>query len=104
MATIKEEAMAYEPQQTFNIADLSSVDINFQLEERTGKKKDDNGNETGETFEYKVAVIEGHDYRVPNTVLEKLQEALKIKPDIKRFKVNKTGSGLATRYSVDVLE
>lgn len=104
MATIFESAKAYEPSQTLNIADLESVDVNLQLEERTGKKRDESGKETGETFTYKVIVVDGQDYRVPNTVLEKLQEALKIKSDIKKFKVNKTGSGLATRYSVEVLE
>jgi len=98
MASIIESARAYTPKQTLNIADLESVDINLNLEERKGTDNE------GKDFSYKVAVIDGKDYRVPNTVLEKLKEALKLKPEIKKIKVNKTGSGLSTRYSVEVLE
>lgn len=98
MASIIESAKEYQPKQTLNIADLNSVDVSLNLEERKGQDNE------GKEFSYKVAVIDGKDYRVPNTVLEKLQEAVKIKPDIKKIKVNKTGSGLSTRYSVEVLE
>ncbi len=98
MASIIESAREYEPKQTLNIADLNSVDVNLNLEDRTGK--DNNGDE----FKYKVTNVEGKEYRVPAMVLEKLKEALKIKPDIKRIKVNRSGSGLNTRYSVEVLE
>lgn len=98
MASIIESAKVYEPKLTLNIADLTSVDVNLNLEPREGK------DEHNVTFNYNVIVIEGKEYRVPNMVLEKLKEALKIKPDIKRFKVNKSGSGLNTRYSIEVLE
>jgi len=98
MTSIIESAKAYEPKQTLNIADLSEVDVNLQLEDRTGTDND------GKEFDYQVAVIEGKEYRVPNMVLEKLKEATKIKPDIKKIKVNRTGSGLNTRYSIEVLE
>jgi len=98
MTSIIESAKAYEPKQTLNIADLSEVDVNLQLEDRTGTDND------GKEFNYQVAVIEGKEYRVPNMVLEKLKEATKIKPDIKKIKVNRTGSGLNTRYSIEVLE
>jgi len=98
MASIIDSAKTYESKQTLNIADLNSVDVNLQIEGRTGK--DDEGKE----FSYNVIVQDGHEYRVPNMVLEKLKEALKIKPDIKKFKVSRTGSGLSTRYSVEVLE
>ncbi|MFW6130607.1 MAG: hypothetical protein ACOC56_05420 [Atribacterota bacterium] len=98
MATILDSAKAYEPKQTLNIADLESVDVNLNLEDRTGK--DDKGNE----FSYQVAVLNGKEYRVPATVLEKLQEILKIKSDVKKIKVNRFGSGLNTKYTVEVLE
>src|SRR6056297_1268258 len=98
MTTIIDSAKAYEPKQTLNIADLDSVDVNLVLEKRGGT---DSNNEV---FSYNVAVVDGKEYRVPNMVLEKLKEATKIKPDIKRIKVNKSGSGLNTRYSIEVLE
>ena len=98
MASIIESAKTYESKQTLNIADLDSVDVNLQLEQRTGT------DENKQQFSYNVTVVNGHEYRVPNMVLEKLKEALNIRPDIKRFKVRRTGSGLSTRYSVEVLE
>lgn len=98
MTSIIESARVYEPKQTLNIADLNEVDVELELQDRTGK--DDKGNE----FLYQVTIIEGKEYRVPAMVLEKLKEALKIKPDIKKIRVNRSGSGLNTRYSIEVLE
>lgn len=98
MASIIESARSYEPKQILNIADLNSVDVNLNLEDRSGKDNE------GKEYTYQVTNIEGKEYRVPAMVLEKLKEALKIKSDIKRIKVNRSGSGLNTRYSVEVLE
>ena len=94
MATLKEEAKAYEPKQTLNIADLDRVDLSFPIENRTGTDKEN------KEFSYKVMVVNGFEYRVPNTVLEKIKEMLDLKPDLGFVKVEKTGSGLGTRYSV----
>jgi len=98
MTTIIDSAKAYEPKRTLNIADLDKVDVNLNLEDRTGTDSD------GKEFSYQVTVIDGKEYRVPSMVLEKLKEALKIKSDIKSFKALQTGSGLNTRYSIEVLE
>ena len=98
MTNIKDSAMAYEPKQTLNIVDLDEVNVELNLEDREGTDNE------GKTFQYKVVIIDGKEYRVPNMVLEKLKEALKIKPDIKKFRANKSGSGLNTRYSIEVLE
>jgi len=94
MATLREEAKAYEPKQTLNIADLDRVNLSFPIEERTGTDKDN------KEFTYKVMVVNGFEYRVPNTVLEKIKEMLDLKPDLEYVKVEKTGSGLNTRYTV----
>ncbi len=102
MATIIESAKTYESKQTLNIEDVSEVDVNLELQDRSGKKISDKGDE--ETFNYQVAIIDEKEYRVPATVLEKLQEALKIKSDIKKIKVNKAGSGFNTKYSIEVIE
>lgn len=96
--TILESAIGYEPKKTFNVSELPSVDVTLKLEDREGL------DESGKTFSYQVTVVEGKEYRVPGSVLEELKKALKIRSDIKKFKVNRTGAGLHTRYSVEILE
>jgi hypothetical protein len=98
MTSFKEQAKAYEPKTTLNIADLERFDISSTMDERTGTGQD------GKDFSYKVAILNGIEYRVPNTVLEETKKLLAVKDDIKFIKVNKNGSGLATKYSVSVLE
>lgn len=97
MTTFKESAKAYEPKQTLNIADLDRVDLSFPIEERTGTDSE------GKDFDYKVMVANGLEYRVPNTVLEEVKKILELKSDVTAVNVTKTGSGLATRYSVKAL-
>jgi len=96
MGTIKEEAQAYEPKQTKNIADLEKVSVELIIdpEERTGTDKD------GNVFKYKVTIIDGEEYRVPDSVLKALKVHLEQKPDLKEFKVVKSGEGLNTTYTV----
>jgi hypothetical protein len=96
--SILESAKEYSPKQTFNVAELPSVDVNLKLENRDGT------DDEGKPFSYKVVIVDNKEYRVPSSVLEKLREALKIRADIKKFKVNRSGSGLNTRYSIEVLE
>jgi len=99
IATLKEEAQAFEPQITLNIADLPEVELeNLQVEAREGK------NQEGETFSYKVVIKDAKEYRVPNSVLEEIQKILKLKPAVTKVKVTKSGSGLATRYKVEALD
>ncbi len=96
MGTIREEAVAYEPKTTLNIADLDKVPIDdLSLTGGEGTDKE------GIPFQYKYAVIDGKQYRVPSSVLEELQKMLKLKPELKFINVMKTGSGLATKYSVE---
>ena len=94
MASLKESAKAYEPPTTKNIADLEVVDIELQLEDRTGI------NDKGDEFSYKVIIVEGEEYRVPNSVLNNLKAILEKKPDLKKFSVSKTGTGMNTKYTV----
>ncbi len=98
MVSLKEEAQAYTPKLTLNIADLDKVDLSFPIEERTGTDS------TGKEFNYKVMVANGQEYRVPNTVLEEIKKMLDLKPDLKIVKVEKSGSGLSTRYIVKKIE
>ncbi len=98
MANIKDEAMAYEPPQTKNIADLEVVPTNLEVEEREFTKDD------GTTFKIKVAIVDGEDYRVPTSVLKSLKVILEEKQELKFFKVKKTGEGLKTEYTVLTLD
>ena len=95
MATIKEEAKQYIPEQVKNIADLPEVSVDLQLEDREGKNK-----ETGETFKYKVVSINGEDYRIPLKVIGDVKSILEKKPDLQKFAVTKKGIGLNTQYTV----
>lgn len=92
--TIGEAASHYETPTTKNITDLKVVSTSFPLEDREGKDKE------GETFKYKVVVVEGEDYRVPNSVIGNLKAILEKKPNLKEFSVSSTGSGMDRRYTV----
>jgi len=94
MATIKEEAKEYKPLQTKNIADLDKVDVSLDIQDREGTDKDD------KVFKYKVVVVGGEDYRIPNIVIGQLKSILEKKSDLKTFSVSKTGTGLSTQYTV----
>ncbi len=94
MATLREEAKVFIPEQTKNIADLPIVDCDLQLEDRQGVDKDKL------VFKYKVIVLNGEDYRVPNKVIGDLKAILEKKPNLKTFSVSKKGSGLNTQYTV----
>lgn len=102
MGTLREVAQAYEPQQTFNIADLEAVPIDLELVLRTGEKTSDAG--VKEIFDYNVIILNNKEYRVAKSVIEQIQTIIKLKPSVEYVKVHKTGSGMATRYKVDVID
>jgi len=94
MVSIKQFAEAYEKKRMNNIADLEVVntDVDIQTEVRLDM----------DNKEYQVSfiVVDGKEYRVPNIALEQLKAILETNPDLKNFKVNKTGQGMATKYQV----
>ena len=94
MAQLKEEAQAYEPPQTLNIADLEKVPIDAEVHNGDGKDS------SGETYKYKYVEFNGEKYRVPGKVLGDIKTILVEKPDAKFFKVKKEGTGLTTKYTV----
>lgn len=103
MASIGESSKAYEPPTRNNITELELVSIDWELKSET-QTFQDKDEETGEVKE-KVLEIEyvevaGIKYRVPQTVKKQLKEQLKENPDLKWFKVTKSGSGLGTQYTV----
>ena len=92
--TLKEEAQAYESHSVGNIADLPKVSTELKTEDREGT------NEEGKVFNYKVIIVEGQAYRVPASVLKSLKAVLEDNPNLKEFKVKKTGVGLGTEYTL----
>jgi|TARA_Y100000034_G_scaffold136934_1_gene217313 hypothetical protein len=98
MSSIKEEALAYEAPQTLNIADLDSVSVELSVQEKESK------NSEGEPFSYKYTIVDGKEYRIPNSVFEEIKTILTLKPSVTKVRVNKSGSGLGTRYKVEALD
>jgi hypothetical protein len=92
--TLKEEALAYESKSTGNIAELPKVSTELHTEDREAT------NEEGKAYSYKVIVVEGQEYRVPASVLKSLKAILEDNPNLKTFKVKKTGQGMDTSYTV----
>lgn len=93
MTNLKDEAMDYEPTQTKNIADLDSVPVDIDV------KQEDFEHE-GKQVIIKVIEVDGEKYRVPKSVLKSLKAILEENPDLKNFKVKKSGEGLGTVYTV----
>ena len=96
---LKEEAQAYESKQTKNIADLEIVSVDLEVEDDEFEAIDD---KTGDSkvVKQKVAIIDGERYRVPASVLKQLKVLLEDSPNLQKFKVKRTGQGLATDYTV----
>ena len=98
MATIKEIAEEYEPQQTLNITELEVVSTDLNCEERVFKEG------TADEFRILVTIKDGKEYRVPTSVISALHSILEDKPTLKFFKVKKEGSGMQTKYIVIPVE
>lgn len=92
--TLKQEANAYESKSVGNIADLPKVSTDLITENREGT------NDEGKTFNYKVIVVEGQEYRVPASVIKSLKAIFEDNPNLKTFKVKKSGQGMNTEYTV----
>ena len=94
MATIKEEAQAYTPPQTKNIAELEFFSVSEEMHTGQGKDKDN------EVFTYKYIQRDGIEYRVPGSVIGAIKSILERQPGITTFQVLKSGEGMNTRYQV----
>ena len=98
MTTINEAAEAYEPKQTLNVSELPEVPLDCELHDGSGT------DEQGKEFKYKFISVNGKEYRVPSVVLGEIKKIKKLRPDIKKFKVKRSGAGLQTRYEVEIVE
>lgn len=98
MATLKDEALAYEPTTTKNIADLEKVPTTLEVKNGTGTDKE------GKTFTYKYVEFNTTQYRIPGKVLGDIKAILVVKPTLAYVKVIKKGQGLNTQYTVIPLD
>lgn len=98
MATLKETAKAFTPKKTRNIAELEVVNLDCNIEERSGV------NNEGKEFTYNVALIKGEEYRVPESVLNSIKTIMEAKPTLKTVRVIKKGQGMNTEYTVIPLD
>lgn len=90
MGNIKQEAQGYEPTAKLrNISELPSVDTDLAVLE-------DNDAE----FPYKYIEINSERFKMPITVLASLKAIFEENPNLKKFKVKKSGEGKETRYTV----
>lgn len=84
---------------TKNISDLPEVSIDSEVlddqfetaDKITGQMK---------TIKQKVISVNGTNYRVPTSVLQQLKVVLEDNPNLKKFKVRKSGAMMETRYQV----
>jgi len=95
---ILESAKAYEPKSSKDVSELEVVRTDLQVEDGKGENRE------GKSFDYKFTVIDGIEYRIPYTVLEQLKSILVEKPELKTFKVTKSGTGMGTKYQVITLD
>ena len=94
MATLKDEAQAYELKQTLNIAELDKVPVGIEVLNGEGKDKE------GVVFKYKYAQIDGKEYRIPGIVLGGIKALISNMPNLQYIKVIRQGTGRATTYQV----
>lgn len=96
--TLKQAALEYEPKSTANIADLDVAFTDLPVKEKQFNDKD------GKPFTVKVMEYMGIEYRVPDSVLADLKEILDERPNLRSFRVRKSGEGMKTKYTVIALQ
>lgn len=94
MAKLSEAAKDFVAATTKNITELSEVSVDLEIEEKEVQK------DNGDTFKYKFILVNDEEYRIGASVLKQLKAQLEENPDLKKFKVTKSGTGLQTSYIV----
>ena len=99
MTNLKEEAQAYKPTTTKNIAELNEVSVDLDLQDDEFEFTDADGNT--KVVKQKIIEINEEKYRVPVSVIQQLKVMIEDNPNLTKFKVKKTGEGKdKTRYTV----
>lgn len=104
MSKINEFVKDYVPPQTTkNIADLPEVSVDLELEDDEFEYTDKVTNQL-KIVTQKVIHVNNEKYRVPISVIQQLKIILEDDPNLKRFKVKRSGSTKDdTRYQVITL-
>ena len=90
MGNFKDKAREYEPKaKVKNISELPSVDTDNAIMEDVEAE-----------FPYNYIVVNNERYKVPASVLASLKAIFEENPNLKKFKVKKSGEGMDTRYTV----
>ena len=72
-----------------NISELQVIDVDLLVFE-----------ETKSEFPYLYTEVNNERFKIPVSVLSSLKEILEESPNLKKFKVKKSGEGMETRYTV----
>ena len=100
MSQIKEYVKGYEPiATTKNIADLNEVSTEAEIEDDEFEYTDKVTKQV-KTVKQKVITVNNEKYRVPVSVIQQLKIILEDNPNLKKFKVKKSGTTMETRYQV----
>jgi len=99
MAKISDYAKDYvSPAKTRNIAELASVSTDLEL---IDDEFDAGKNGESKIVKQQVVVVDGEQYRIPVSVIAQLKVVLEDNPNLKKFKVKKTGTTKEdTRYQL----
>mgnify|MGYP007071608095 CR=1 FL=1 len=99
MSKIGDYAKDYVSESTKNISDLKEVPTDVELEDDEFEVKDKQTGKT-EVVKQKIITLNNEKYRVPNSVFKQLKVILEDNPNLKKFKVKKSGTGMETSYQV----
>ena len=98
--TLKDLAQQEKPRIFKKIEDFEAININNEISERTCMTKEGKEFTIKELSLYNKDTDEVDRVRIPQTVIWGLQALLRHDPNLKYFRVIKTGEGMNTRYTV----
>ncbi|MEM4271144.1 MAG: hypothetical protein QXO70_03570 [Candidatus Pacearchaeota archaeon] len=99
MLKIGEFAKSYESKTARNISELPEISVDSEILDDQFETID-NVTKQPKIIKQKIIFVNGINYRVPTSVLQQLKIILEDNPNIKKFKVKKTGTMMETRYQV----
>jgi len=92
-------AKDYKSKATKNISELPEVSIDLEVSDDEFETTDKVTGKTKTVYQ-QVIEVNGTNYRVPASVIQQLKIVLEDNPNLKKFKVKKSGTAMETRYQV----